>query len=145
MKKALLLLALFYASFTYAQRQIMPDKTMIIRVLTIQQKSWNDGRIEDFMNGYWQSDSLVFIGKKGITKGWQQTLDNYRKSYPDKASMGELEFNIISVELLSHTSAHVVGKWHLKRDAEKGDLEGHFTLLFKKIKQRWVIVSDHSS
>lgn len=145
MKKTLLVLVFLYASVTYAQQQIMPDKTMIMRVLTNQQKSWNDGRIEDFMNGYWQSDSLVFIGKKGITKGWQQTLDNYKKSYPDKATMGALEFTIISVELLSKSSAHVVGKWHLKRDAEKGDLEGHFTLLFKKVKQRWVIVSDHSS
>ncbi|MES2559097.1 MAG: DUF4440 domain-containing protein [Bacteroidota bacterium] len=145
MKKALFILLVFAASLSHAQKQIMPDKTMITRVLTNQQKAWNDGRIEDFMGGYWQHDSLVFIGKKGITKGWKQTLENYRKSYPDKASMGELEFTIISVELLSKTSAHVVGKWHLKRDVTKGDLEGHFTLLFKKIKQRWVIVSDHSS
>ncbi|MES2779303.1 MAG: DUF4440 domain-containing protein [Bacteroidota bacterium] len=145
MKKILLTFMLLYASSTFAQKQIMPDKTMIMRVLTNQQKAWNDGRIEDFMYGYWQSDSLVFIGKKGITKGWIQTLENYKKSYPDKASMGELEFTIISVDQLSKTSAHVVGKWHLKRDAAKGDLEGHFTLVFKKINQRWVIVSDHSS
>ena len=145
MKKTLLILALFVTSFSYAQKQIGADESLIVSVLTKQQKAWNDGRIEDFMNGYWQSDSLVFIGKKGITKGWQQTLNNYKKSYPDKASMGELEFTIISVEQLSKRSAHVVGKWHLKRDATKGDLEGHFTLLFKKIQQRWVIVSDHSS
>jgi ketosteroid isomerase-like protein len=59
--------------------------------------------------------------------------------------MGELEFTIIAVALLSKTSAHVVGKWHLKRELSKGDLEGHFTLLFKKMNKRWVIVSDHSS
>jgi ketosteroid isomerase-like protein len=145
MKRLLFLFSLLIATCTYAQKQIMPDQTMIRRVLTNQQKAWNDGRIEDFMVGYWQSDSLVFIGKKGVTKGWQQTLNNYKKSYPDKASMGELAFTIISVDQLSKTSAHVVGKWQLKREASKGDLEGHFTLLFKKINQRWVIVSDHSS
>jgi ketosteroid isomerase-like protein len=145
MKSLLFSLLFLLASAAFAQKQIMPDKTMIMRVLSNQQKAWNDGRIEDFMNGYWQSDSLVFIGKKGITKGWQQTLDNYKKSYPDKVSMGELEFTIIAVALLSKTSAHVVGKWHLKRELSKGDLEGHFTLLFKKMNKRWVIVSDHSS
>jgi ketosteroid isomerase-like protein len=145
MKSLLFSLLFLLASAAFAQKQIMPDKTMIMRVLSNQQKAWNDGRIEDFMNGYWQSDSLVFIGKKGITKGWQQTLDNYKKSYPDKVSMGELEFTIIAVELLSKTSAHVIGKWQLKREQSKGDLEGHFTLLFKKINKRWVIVSDHSS
>lgn len=145
MKSLLFSLLFLLASAAFAQKQIMPDKTMIMRVLSNQQKAWNDGRIEDFMNGYWQSDSLVFIGKKGITKGWQQTLDNYKKSYPDKVSMGELELTIIAVALLSKTSAHVVGKWHLKRELSKGDLEGHFTLLFKKMNKRWVIVSDHSS
>lgn len=145
MKKLLLLLAMLYASISYAQKQTDSDKAMILRVLSDQQKAWNDGRIEDFMNGYWRNDSLVFIGKKGITKGWQQTLDNYKKSYPDRSTMGELVFTIVSVELLSDTSAHVVGKWHLKRDVAKGDLEGHFTLVFKKINQHWVIVSDHSS
>ncbi|AMS28018.1 L-asparaginase [Bacteroidetes bacterium UKL13-3] len=145
MKSLLFSLLFLLASAAFAQKQIMPDKTMIMRVLSNQQKAWNDGRIEDFMNGYWQSDSLVFIGKKGITKGWQQTLDNYKKSYPDKVSMGKLEFTIIAVALLSKTSAHVVGKWHLKRELSKGDLEGHFTLLFKKMNKRWVIVSDHSS
>lgn len=145
MKSLLFSLLFLLASAAFAQKQIMPDKTMIMRVLSNQQKAWNDGRIEDFMNGYWQSDSLVFIGKKGITKGWQQTLDNYKKSYPDKVTMGELEFTIITVELLSKTSAHVIGKWQLKREQSKGDLEGHFTLLFKKINKRWVIVSDHSS
>jgi len=36
-----------------------------------------------------------------------------------------------------------VGKWHLTRSI--GDVGGHFTLLFKKVKNRWVIVADHSS
>jgi len=117
----------------------------IQQVLQNQQQAWNEGDIEGFMMGYWQSDSLTFIGKKGITRGWQASLDNYKKSYPDKVSMGELQFNIVAIKLLSKTNAFVVGKWHLKRQENKGDLQGHFTLLFKKINNVWLIISDHSS
>lgn len=145
MKKLLVLLLVISTSVIVAQKPNSPDRMLILKVLREQQVAWNDGRIEDFMNGYWQSDSLVFIGKRGVTKGWKQTLANYKKSYPDKTSMGVLTFTILSVEILSKTSAHVVGKWNLKREASKGDLEGHFTLLFKKIDHHWVIVSDHSS
>jgi ketosteroid isomerase-like protein len=87
----------------------------------------------------------MFIGKKGITKGWQQTLNNYKKSYPDKAAMGQLAFDIISVEAIAKTTMYVVGKWHLKRSKEQGDLQGHFSLIVKKINNKWFIVSDHSS
>lgn len=145
MKIQLAFVFLFFAIAASAQKHILPDKQQIMQVLKVQQESWNEGDIEGFMNGYWRSDSLVFIGKKGVTKGWQQTLDNYKKSYPDKASMGILQFDILSVELTSKTTAYVVGKWHLTRESTKGNLEGHFTLLFKKINKQWVIVSDHSS
>jgi hypothetical protein len=117
----------------------------IRQVLKMQQSAWNKGDIPEFMQSYWHSDSLMFIGKKGITRGWQNTLDNYRKSYPDQATMGELQFEIISVELFSKTTAQVIGKWNLKRNTDKGDLGGHFTLIFKKINKHWLIVSDHTS
>lgn len=110
-----------------------------------QQAAWNDGNIEAYMQGYWKSDSLTFIGKKGITKGWQSTLENYQKSYPDKSAMGQLSFEILSLESLSSDAIYVVGKWNLAREPAKGNLNGHFTLLFKKIKRQWLIVSDHSS
>lgn len=145
MKRFSQIVLIFITSLSVAQTSDSPDTTAILQVLSQQQSAWNEGRIEDYMKGYWQSDSLVFIGKKGITKGWNQTLANYRKSYPDKSSMGQLSFTILSVELLSKTSAHVVGKWKLKREVAKGDLEGHFTLLFKNMNGQWVIVSDHSS
>ncbi len=145
MKKLIGIIILFLSITAIAQKHAVPDKQQIMQVLSVQQTAWNDGNLDGFMAGYWKSDSLMFIGKKGVTKGWQPTLDNYKKSYPDKASMGTLQFDIISVEIISNKSAYVVGKWHLKREASKGDLEGHFTLLFKKIDSRWVIVSDHSS
>ena len=108
-----------------------------------QEVAWNKGNLEAFMEGYWKSDSLRFIGSKGLTYGWQQTLDNYKKGYPDADAMGQLKFTILSVEQMADNCAFVVGKWQLAR--KKGDVSGHYTLLWKKIMGRWVIVADHSS
>lgn len=115
----------------------------ILDVMAKQEAAWNAGNLRDFMDGYWQSDSLKFIGSNGLTYGWQQTLDNYKKSYPNKSAMGKLTFKILSVEKVSSKSAFVIGKWHLKRAEDEPN--GHFTLLWKKIDGKWVIVADHSS
>ena len=85
----------------------------------------------------------MFIGKSGITYGWQKTLDNYKKNYPDTASMGKLNFDLLSVQPVSENYFFVVGKWHLTRSI--GDVGGVFTLLFRKVKNKWVIIADHSS
>lgn len=119
------------------------DKQAILKVLEVQRLAWNQGNIEAYMQGYWHSDSLMFVGKNGPQYGWQKTFDNYKKSYPDKAAMGELTFDIIKVNLLDKTNAFVLGAWHLKR--EKDAPGGYFTLWFKKIKGVWMIVADHSS
>lgn len=140
-----IIIAMLCTTNLFAQKHILTDSKQIADIMQVQQKSWNEGDLEGFMATYWRSDSLMFIGKKGITKGWQQTLDNYKKSYPDKATMGQLNFDILSIDMVSKDAAYVIGRWHLTRDADKGNLEGHFTLLFKKINNRWFIVSDHSS
>ena len=119
------------------------DEQSILRLLEEQRQAWNTGDKEKFMKTYWQNDSLMFIGKSGITYGWQNTLDNYKKGYPDTAAMGKLKFDILEVKRLSVMYFFVVGKWHLTRSI--GDVGGHFTLLFKKVKNKWVIVADHSS
>jgi ketosteroid isomerase-like protein len=85
----------------------------------------------------------MFIGKNGVVLGWQSTLDNYKKGYPDTAAMGKLSFDIIQVKKLSPEYYFVVGKWMLKRTA--GDLSGHYTLLMRKLKGQWKIIADHSS
>jgi len=123
-----------------AQRK---TETTIRAIMAKQELAWNRGELVDFMDGYWKSDSLRFIGSKGLTYGWQKTLDNYKKGYPDLDAMGKLKFTIISVEQLSGKSAYVIGKWYLTRTI--GDLSGHYTLLWKKIQGKWVIVADHSS
>lgn len=119
------------------------DETIIRSTLETQRLAWNEGNVEKFMEAYWKSDSLMFIGKSGVTYGWQNTMDNYKKGYPDTAAMGKLAFDILHVKRLSVMYFSVVGKWHLTRSI--GDVGGHFTLIFKKVKNKWVIVSDHSS
>jgi hypothetical protein len=148
MKKIILAIAVCFA-LTGIKAQSKPvrnsgrDETIVRNILETQRLAWNEGNIEKFMGTYWKSDSLMFIGKSGVTYGWQKTMDNYNKNYPDTAAMGHLDFTILEVKRLSVMYFFVVGQWHLTRSI--GDIGGHFTLLFKKIKNKWMIVADHSS
>ncbi|GAA4506169.1 nuclear transport factor 2 family protein [Hymenobacter ginsengisoli] len=118
----------------------------IAQVLATQAAAWNRGDIPTFMAGYWHSDSLVFIGKSGVTYGWQPTLDNYKKNYPGAAQMGKLDFSRLRITLLGADVAQVVGHFHLARpNAAAGDAQGQFLLIFRKLNSKWVIVADHSS
>lgn len=114
----------------------------VVKNMKTQELAWNEADIAGFMKYYWKSDSLKFIGSKGITYGWQKTLDNYIKGYPNKEAMGILTFTILESTQLSKSSIYVIGKWDLKKEKPSG---GHFTLLWKKINNQWVIVADHTS
>jgi hypothetical protein len=119
------------------------DEKAIRDLLHQQTIAWNSGNLEEFMKGYWENDSLMFIGKSGVTYGYQNTLANYKKGYSNADQMGTLEFTLLKVQRLSSEYYFVVGKWHLTRNA--GNVGGHYNLLFRKIKGKWVIVADHSS
>lgn len=119
------------------------DKLAIQQAMDNQEQCWSRGDLDGFMSGYWKSDSLRFMGKRGITKGWQTTLDNYKKSYPDKATMGKLQFDIVSFEPLDANGMFVVGKWTLLR--EKDTLGGYYSLIWRKIDGEWKVVFDHTS
>lgn len=138
-----ILLLLLTIPFSQQSKAQNADELAVRQLLNKQVAAWNSGNIEAFMNGYWQSDSLVFIGKNGPKYGYTTTLENYKKSYPDTAAMGKLQFDILQMKRLSFQYYFVIGKWHLQRTA--GDLLGHFTLLLKKVKKDWVIIADHSS
>lgn len=140
---------IFLFSLTLLSTQIIfsqnNDFNKIKELMTTQSEAWNRGDIDGFMTTYWKSEKLQFIGSKGITYGWKNTLDRYKKSYPSKETMGFLTFDIINLDKRSRKVISVVGKWHLKRDADLGNLKGHFLLILKKIKGKWLIVADHSS
>ncbi|MBC9931714.1 YybH family protein [Chitinophaga qingshengii] len=119
------------------------DRRQIEALMAAQTSAWNRGDVDAFMQTYWHSDSLLFIGKNGVTYGWQATLDRYKKSYPDTAAMGKLDFKLLEFKLLAKDVYFVVGKWHLQRSI--GDLQGHFSLTLRRIDRTWKIIADHSS
>lgn len=140
MKKTFPLFLFFLSLTAFGQSN---DEKEVRKILNTQNEAWNRGEVDAFMVGYWENDSLMFIGSTGITYGYQNTLANYKKRYPDTAAMGKLTFTLIQVKPLSSEYIHVTGKWHLKRTV--GDIGGHFTLVFRKIANKWLIISDHSS
>ncbi len=140
MKYLFLLVFVSLTNITHAQTG---DEKIIRDLLERQTKDWNNGNIDAFMKGYWESDSLMFVGKNGATYGYQKTLNNYKKNYPDTTAMGKLRFQILEVRRLSADHYFVLGKWMLNRTI--GDLSGHYTLIFRKIKGKWNIIADHSS
>ncbi len=115
----------------------------ITQVLTLQQTAWNNGDIPGFMRGYWKSSELSFSGSDGVSRGWDKVLARYKQNYPDKVTMGHLDFSDIEVRTLSDAAALVLGKWHLKRDT--GDIGGVFTLVFQRFPEGWKIIHDHTS
>ncbi len=142
MKKKILLLLTFFIT-TLLSSQTNKDEKEITDLLNRQTLSWNHGNLDEFMNGYWHNDSLMFVGKGGVTYGYTNALNNYKKNYDSKEKMGKLFFEILKVKKLSAEYYWVLGKWFLKRSV--GDVGGNYTLLFKKINNKWMIVADHSS
>lgn len=119
------------------------SESQIRLALKMQEEAWNRGDLEGFMQAYWKNDSLLFIGSRGPTYGWQTTLENYRKSYPDGQAMGKLVFEIKKLNILDQSHAFVVGTWLLKRSQDQPS--GYFSLLWKKFGKEWKIIADHSS
>lgn len=103
---------------------------------------WSNGDMEGYMNVYWNSDKLQFIGKKGISYGWKTTLENYKKGYPTKDYTGTLTFKVLSIDYLAKDLYSLIGEYHLERKI--GDANGVFNLIFKKIDNKWVIITDHT-
>lgn len=125
-----------------AQTTEAEDKAAILSVMKAQEKAWSNNDLEGFMQGYWKNDSLKFYGSRGLTRGWQQTLENYKKGYPTKADSGTLTFTIDDISKIDEGSYWVMGQYYLKRTV--GDANGVFIIIFKKINGEWKIVADMS-
>jgi len=141
MKK--IMIAVLFLMVTLRLSAQSDDRVLILKLLEDQRQAWNRGDLVEYMQGYSKSDSLLFVGKSGPKYGWETTLANYKKSYPDKKAMGLLSFDIKEVRMISADHAFVLGAWHLKR--EKDDPKGYFTLIVKKIGGEWKVIADHSS
>ena len=141
MKHIYLLALICFSLNSFAQSEV-EDKRAIREVLDTQRIAWSNNDLEGFMKGYWKNDSLKFYGSRGLTRGWQQTLDNYKKGYPTKADSGTLSFTIDDISKIDEGSYWVMGQYYLKRTV--GDANGVFLIIFKKINGEWKIVADMS-
>lgn len=145
MRKLILVFLMLTFSFAvFSENKLREnERNSILQLLDKQAAEWNNGNLEKFMKTYWNSEKLVFVGSRGPTYGWQATLKNYKKGYPDKVAMGKLKFKILDISKIDKKTVFVIGRFELTR--EIGDLSGHFTLVIQKINGNWLIVSDHSS
>lgn len=140
LKYLIVVSSFFYSQICLSQTA---DEKAIRASLHSQTVAWNNGDLVGFMQSYWDNDSLIFIGSAGPTYGYDKTLANYKKNYPSKDYMGQLNFDLIQIRPLHPNLYFVIGKWALVRKA--GNVGGHYTLLLKKIKGVWKIIADHSS
>ncbi len=144
-------LSMFLICFVLTQGRLLgnaadgpeADRAAINRVLHSQQEAWNRGDVDAFLVGYWQSPELTFSGTSGVSRGWDGVLARYKKNYPDRAAMGQLDFSGLEFRFLGRDAALVLGKWHLKR--EQGDIGGVFTLVWQRFPDGWKIIHDHTS
>ena len=141
MKKLVWIALITFSACTSKFDRALEEKA-IRDVLHGQEIAWNEGNIDAFMESYWKSDSLMFIGS-AVTQGWNATIERYRKSYPDREAMGQLDFTFYDFKFIDSKSCLVTGKYHLKRTADEPT--GMFTLLLKKFDGKWVIIYDHTS
>lgn len=122
--------------------QAMTEGTRIRNMLERQAKDWNAGDIDAFMEAYWKSPRLTFSSGGEVTRGWDKTLENYKKRYPTKDDMGYLKFSHLYIDELGEDHAMVLGRWYLRRDEPVG---GSFTLVLRKFGKDWRIIHDHTS
>jgi len=142
MKKIILLLLISILIFSCSKDTEQEDKNAILSIMKVQEKAWSNNDLEGFMEGYWKNDSLKFYGSSGLTYGWQNTLDNYKKRYPTKDHSGILNFTIDNISKIENESYFVMGQYHLKRNV--GDANGVFMIIFKEVNGEWKIIADMS-
>lgn len=142
MKRLFLIASLIlFSSFTTITTS-EKDVEEIKQVLQDQQTAWNNYDLEGFMRGYWKSDELKFYGSNGIVRGWDKTLERYKKAYPSQEHTGTLKFVINDISEIEKDSYYVMGEYHLSRSV--GDANGIFMIIFKKIEGEWKIIADTS-
>ena len=122
------------------------DRSAITQLLTSQQDNWNKGDVDAFMAAYWNSPDLTFSGTGGIRRGFEAVRDRYKKNYPDRSAMGQLDFSELEFHFIGNEGALVLGHWHLTREKSGGgDIGGVFSLVWQRFPEGWRIIHDHTS
>ena len=117
-------------------------KSHLIDIMEHQANNWNEGNIDGFMEAYWKSDKLTFSSGGKVVRGWSATRASYKEKYRDKTAMGKLTFSEMETEVLGADVVLMLGRWHLELPEP---MAGNYSLIWRKIDDRWVIIHDHSS
>lgn len=148
MKRNLLLIIFILASTILNAQALKAVDTKtrndITTAMEASRDCWNKGNLDCFMEVYWKSDLLRFIGQNGITFGYDKVLNNYKKKYSTPEARGTLNYDLISMEFLDHDTVLLLGKYTIKKEAGE-DISGHYSLIWRKIKGKWKITVDHTS
>jgi ketosteroid isomerase-like protein len=126
-----------------AERRNAKISSAVRAVLDVQRDAWNRGDVAGYMDGYARSADVTFISGDNISRGWQTVHDRYQKNYNSREKMGTLTFSDLETTVLSADTAMVLGRWHLQRTNDQP--HGRFTLVFRRTKQGWRIIHDHTS
>jgi len=146
MKSILFCVAVLFLTipvFAQSTKEVSRIKADVTAVMDEQAAAWNRGNIDAFMSGYWNSSELVFVSGDTVTRGWQPTLDRYKKNYNSREKMGTLKFSDLEIDVISKNAAVVLGSWSLRRSNDNP--KGKFTLIFRRLNGGWRIVHDHTS
>jgi ketosteroid isomerase-like protein len=132
-----------HSSTKLSSRETKRIVSAVQAVLDAQREAWNRGDIDGYMDGYARSPDTVFISGDNISRGWQTVHDRYKKNYDSREKMGTLTFSDLETTVYSNNLAAMIGRWHLQRVNDAP--HGRFTLIFRRTKQGWRIVHDHTS
>ena len=120
------------------------DRSAITKVLEDQAAAWNRGDLAAYMEGYAHTDALVFTSGGNVRHGWQTAFDHYKERYgKDRGAMGNLKFELTSIDAVGADAAVVLGNWILTNSPADG--RGVFSLVLERRPEGWRIVHDHTS
>ena len=126
--------------------KVLPQAELdIVKVLTAQERAWNNGDMQGFLSGYKQAPETTFIGET-VQHGSDTLAQRYHSTYPNKDTMGTLSFSDLDPRVLDDQFAVLTGRFHLDRPRKAGGVaDGVFSLVLEKTATGWKIILDHTS
>jgi len=128
------------------QMKVLPQSELdVVKVLLAQERAWNAGNLQAFLDTYKKSPDIVIISN-GLARGFEDLEATYKKNYPDRASMGTLTFSDLEPHLLDDHFATATGRYSLERAKNKGgNASGMFSLVLEKTADGWKVILDHTT